>query len=362
MSVKTPAALSLVAQIVAPVLAGCTGDVGVHLVVTMPEDRWSITAPLDHIRIEASSASHTAAACLYPQTEVTQATEDSSLDPHACADGRQCDINLNLDYQDWGLAEGRRVNFVFPNTEPVSFRVTGGFGGSLDLSTAEGSIAPESDFAELSVELSEPAGTVFGMQCPISLDEVTDKGTHTCDSASVSCLLPLGAASGGAGAHTAAMSTIDERFCRVRNRADAHECQTESQGLYTGYVTLFELNTNMPPPTQRMRLKGRFARCADGGDPNADCTLTSDCTPPATRMVAVKRLGAGSFASVDPRNELSLDCLPPTSVAVEFGIHLRLSAPEKDAVYAVLLAQQPAEDVDDPCFFDLVNAETVTGG
>lgn len=345
----------------APLLAlttACAGDVGVHAVVTMDEAQWQPLRPIDHIRLEARSSDLVAVACLYPATELVVALEPSSSAAFGCADEQPDTINGTLDFDEWNLAEGRSVNFVFPDDQSVTLSASAGFGGALELMRATATATPDADYPTVSLPLANVTDDdLIGTgSCPIRLDEVSDKAVHACSN-TVGCAVPL-MQMGNTSPHTAAMVDVGGDFCRVSNGAAKHTCASSFQGKVVGSLGNFELEGPNPPGDYSHRIKGRFARCVDGEDPAGPCTLTTDCHVPRTAVVAAKKQGV-VFGLPGAGFDAELSCLPPTTVPVEFVVRVAVDTPEKNAVYALTLAQELADDLDNPCFFDVFSVEAV---
>ncbi len=341
---------------------GCSGELGVHVTVTLPEGLWHAGRPFDHIRIEASSMSRIEVACLYPldniePSGVVVARAPASNEPRACADLGPRAIDQSLGSESWGFSAGgtRSVNFVWPNDNGLTVKASAGFGGKIDVFTASAQASPSAKLTEVALALGAAAAPFIGTaSCPIDLWNVAHQ--FGCpDNQAVSCLFP---SSEGTRRHTTAMFAvkgIDPRDakhpgCRVQNLSGGcNDPMTDPFVTFTGVIDVPKVMKNPAPPINvYATMRARFARCASG-DMHKDCAVTTDCVPPpSTSIVTAAR---DSVVAAPKLTLQPIACLPPTAGFVEMRVRV-LAIPGE--VNVGVLAQVPKNDPK-ACFLDVLD-------
>ncbi len=337
--------------------AGCSGEIGAHVTVTLPAGMWDDNRPFDHIRVAAGTKNKTEVACLFPLDNVevggvVTAVDPGSSDPLACANLGPLTIDSSLGAESWGLAGNgaRTVNFVWPNDDQLDLAASAGFGAKIDLLTAKATVKPGTKFPDVTLQLGSPAPPFLGQKgCPIDLSKVAHD--YLCpDDQTVNCLAGIE----GTRHHTPGMFALhglDPRDpgqpgCRVYNNWSA--CPQPPGDLFTGFMGIVDVPAKKGAAQIDLyaTLRARFAGCASG-DVHGDCPITTHCDEPLTSLVMSARENAFSLPKFTP---LPILCLPPTHGFIEMRVKLPATPGTVNVGVIAQLKPNPGQ-----CFFDVLD-------
>ncbi len=331
-------------------LTACSGEVGVRVVVQLPEEAWAARRKITHIRVEAEAGGQRSVACLFPKTAVPEAVQVADPDdPYACADAENAKIDMDLEYANWDFSSGRSVNIVLEDTQPVTVRASGGFAGRLGLFEASAELEPTTSYPVVDLQLTAVDDAfAFPPGCGAQLSAVR-VGRFLCTPKALKGCVFDPALEAGAKAHTSAVSPLTEEGCRIDNAVDSASCELENNNQIVAYGNAFAVPPGSGQSAEALvSMKGRFARCA-AGTAGPDCPVTSACTPPPTSVfTAIFPSGGGAAVPAKPR---FFDCLPPSAVPVEFVVRVPAN---RNALFNVGYLKQGLEPIEDRCFFDLL--------
>ena len=331
-------------------LTACSGEVGVRVVVQLPEEAWVARRKITHIRVEAEAGGHRSVACLFPKTSVPEAlTVADADDPFACADAEKSKIDMDLEYASWDFSSERSVNIVLEDSQLVTVRASGGFAGRVGLFEASAEVDPTTSYPVVDLELAAVDDAfAFPPGCAAQLSAVR-VGRFLCTPKALEACVFDPALEVGAKAHTSAVSPLTEEGCRIDNAPDSASCEVENNNEVVAYGNAFAVPPSSGQSAEALvSMKGRFASCVEGTT-GPDCPLTSACTPPSTSVfTAVFPSGGGVAVAEKPR---LFSCLPPSVVPVEFVVR---APANRNAVFNVGYLKQDNEATEGRCFFDLL--------
>jgi hypothetical protein len=329
-------------------LPACSNEFGLSVVVSMHSDDWDSRWPIEHMRIEAVQGEDRAVGCLFPLTSVPPALAPEAADELACANAAQDlsvhPVDSNLSPLSWGLELGRRINFRFRSTETVTVRVHGNFGSRLAVFSASATGVPGEEYPQLDLRL-EPERKPFleTAACPLQLDRVA--GGVVCDQQDVACLFPADLANRR---NTQAITEV-RSACRVDNRLKTSGCGSKDLDQYVAVLDLFDTPNKQNVAQVEVKMRANFARCEDGSrDPN--CRVSVACDRPRTEVLSIVRKVPLLAPASDSKQVQALQCMPATSTPIDY--HFGVAAVPGEVSVGVL-AQAPADDAAERCFFDV---------
>jgi hypothetical protein len=345
-------ALAAATSTAACVPAGCSKseDGGVHVVVELSPG-WKIDDEhlFDNIQVTARGGGKRSVVCLYPSREVQASVEAASDSKFACADQHLgAGLGPPDPAADWNLAaKPRTINFVFPADTDVEVEAWAGRGGITHLAHAKAAARAEPEFPAIKLQLGAGDADAKVPECgvcpyPFPIEGEKDRIGELCDSQVL--VWDGGQDLGSVGRfRTRAVACVrDGGAFRIL----PHERPPPVPGAPDlGLVLGFRVQTG--ETLEKVKVRGRWARCASGDASDPACPVTTECTPPRTF------LARGQFEGARDRKELS--CLPQRAGRGEFGVSL--DTPDADANKPTFLTVARELDSDGSCFLEVERVE-----
>jgi hypothetical protein len=342
---------------------GCAEpSAGVHVELRMTRESWDALAgpeknrPFDRVAVMAETSGKSpvrAVACLFQDAGHVVPPSFAGEDP--C--GEVADDWVEPAFDRWGLQDGRTVNFVVPEDEPVTIRAEArlGAGEPVLASASSSDVKATAEFSTVGLELEAQPVESCGVR--FVEEEVTKAGFVTTYDLQAICNAPcigdvLGSAAQGSQALQCVSGSGDDHAVRIDNAGDI-ECQLAAYERLVWRSERFQLSNCRV----RVEVSGRFSACRSG---DGACPETTTCRRPETRLGvlnvaddidigdpdALKKLQAAVEAAA-----VDLSCVPRALRPVTFYADFPLTA-EQGAIGYLL------QDVTGDCFFELEQLKT----